>query len=233
MDIILYLLTIIQEQHQQICWLILFICRYIPLKQWAHDEIHSPAYQKFTTDKLPIIKPFVKQDWQLWVEYYRLRYGYVLKPVKPQKGKTHNVPEDTVCPLCGAPHEYIYDNNGGRGQFQCKVCGQTFVTGEQVTSPLKLQCPYCNHALQPIKDRKHFRVYKCINDNCSFYKHNQKNFRLTSLRLNTGNLSFATSTGSSLSTSLTWISTSSPNGLLPLSSAIKVLTSWGCALHTG
>ena len=37
-NIILYLLTIIQEQHQQICWLILFICRYIPLKQWAHDE---------------------------------------------------------------------------------------------------------------------------------------------------------------------------------------------------
>ena len=58
-NIILYLLTIIQEQHQQICWLILFICRYIPLKQWAHDELHSPKYQKFLTDKLPIIKPFI------------------------------------------------------------------------------------------------------------------------------------------------------------------------------
>ena len=41
-NIILYLLTIIQEQYNTICWLILFICRYIPLKQWAHDEIHSP-----------------------------------------------------------------------------------------------------------------------------------------------------------------------------------------------
>ena len=173
-NIILYLLTIIQEQHQQICWLILFICRYIPLKQWAHDEIHSPAYQKFTTDKLPIIKPFVKQDWQLWVEYYHLRYGYILKPVKPQKGKKHDVPEDTVCPLCGAPHNYIYDNNGGHGQFQCKVCGQTFVTGEQVTTPIKLQCPYCGHALQPVKDRKHLRKHKCINDNCPFYKRNLK-----------------------------------------------------------
>ena len=55
-NIILYLLNIIQEQYQQICWLILFICRYIPLKQWAHDEIHSPKYQKFLTDKLPVIK---------------------------------------------------------------------------------------------------------------------------------------------------------------------------------
>ena len=64
-NIILYLLTIIQEQYNTICWLILFICRYIPLKQWAHDEIHSPKYQKFLTDKLPVIKPFIKQDWLL------------------------------------------------------------------------------------------------------------------------------------------------------------------------
>ena len=64
-NIILYLLSIIQEQDQQICWLILFICRYIPLKQWAHNGLHSPKYQKFLTDKLPIIKPFIKQNWQL------------------------------------------------------------------------------------------------------------------------------------------------------------------------
>lgn len=123
-NIILYLLTIIQEQYKQICWLVLFICRYIPLKQWAHDELHSPKYQKFLTDKLPVIKPFIKQDWQLWNEYYRLRYGKAVKPVKTQKGKTRNVTADTICPLCGAPHEFIYDNSGGRGQFKCKICGQ-------------------------------------------------------------------------------------------------------------
>ena len=120
-NIILHLLQLIQYQHQQICWLILFISRYIPLKQWAHDEIHSPKYQKFKTDKLPIIKTFTKQDWKLWTEYYKLRYGKPLKPVKAQKGKVRNVPSDTTCPLCDAPHEYIYDNNGGRGQFKCKV----------------------------------------------------------------------------------------------------------------
>ena len=173
-NIILHLLTIIQEQYRQICWLILFICRYIPLKQWAHDEIHSPKYQKFLTDKLPVIKPFIKQDWKLWNEYYRLRYGKALQPVKTQKGKTRTVPTDTVCPLCNAPHEYIYDNSGGRGQFKCKICGQTFVSGENVVSPLKLRCPYCGHALQPVKDRKHFRVHKCVNDNCSYYKRNLK-----------------------------------------------------------
>lgn len=174
MDIITYLLHIIQEQYKQICWLILFICRYIPLKQWAHDELHSPKYQKFHTDKLPVIKNFIKQDWQLWNQYYRLRYGKPVMPVKTQKGKLRSVPTDTVCPLCNAPHEYIYDNSGGRGQFKCKICGQTFVNGENVTAPLKLQCPYCGHALQPIKDRKHFRIHKCINDSCIYYKRNLK-----------------------------------------------------------
>ena len=38
MDIILYLLQLIQYQHKQICWLLNFICRYIPLKQWAFDD---------------------------------------------------------------------------------------------------------------------------------------------------------------------------------------------------
>lgn len=32
-----------------------FICRYIPLKQWAFDDSHSPKYQKFKIDQLPKI----------------------------------------------------------------------------------------------------------------------------------------------------------------------------------
>ena len=61
MDIILYLLHLIQYQHKQICWLLNFICRYIPLKQWAFDDSHSPKYQKLKIDKLPVIKAFIKQ----------------------------------------------------------------------------------------------------------------------------------------------------------------------------
>lgn len=63
-NIILYLLTVIQEQFKTICWLLNFICRYILLKQWTFDDSHSPKYQNFTTDQLPVIKTFVKQDWQ-------------------------------------------------------------------------------------------------------------------------------------------------------------------------
>ena len=172
MNIILYLLQLIQYQHKQICWLLNFICRYIPLKQWAFDDSHSPKYQKFKIDQLPIVKPFIKQDWQFLLKYYKWKYGKEPKPIQRKNGKT--IPKDTICPLCGAPHHYIYDNNGGNGQYQCKICGQTFTTGENVTTPMRLLCPYCNHTLVPKKDRKHFIIHKCVNPKCSYYLHNLK-----------------------------------------------------------
>ena len=169
MDVILYLLQFIQYQHQQICWLINFICRYIPLKQWAFDDSHSPKYQKYKIDQLPVIKTFIKQDWQFLLEYYQWKYGKPVKKVQRRNGKS--IPEDTICPLCGAPHHYIYDNNGGNGQFQCKVCGQTFVSGEKVTTPFRLVCPHCGKALVAKKDRKFFRIHKCVNTKCPYYLH--------------------------------------------------------------
>ena len=172
--IITYLLLYNQYLLKQIAQLTLFIAKYIPLKQWAFDDSHSPAYQKFKTDKLPIIKKFIKQDYDFLLEYYLWKYGKVLKPVQAQKNKPRNIPNKTVCPVCGAPHQYLYDNNGGNGQYQCKVCGQTFITGERATSPLVLICPYCGHALSPKKDRKNFIVHKCINKKCSYYKDNFK-----------------------------------------------------------
>ena len=47
MDIILYLFNFIKYQQKIICQLLNFICKYIPLKQWAFDDSHSPKYQKF------------------------------------------------------------------------------------------------------------------------------------------------------------------------------------------
>ena len=67
-DIILYLLHLIQYQHKQICWLLNFICRYIPLRQWAFDDSHSSRCQKFKIDQLPVIKTFYKQDWQFLLD---------------------------------------------------------------------------------------------------------------------------------------------------------------------
>ena len=97
MNIILYLLQYIQYQQQIIRYLFGLICRYIPLKQWAFDDSHSPRYQKFKVDKLPVIKTFVKQDWQFLLEYYQWKYGRPVKPVQRRSGRS--IPEDTVCPV--------------------------------------------------------------------------------------------------------------------------------------
>ena len=66
MNIIQYLLDLIQTLYQQNRWLLAFICRYIPLKQWAFDDSHSPRYQKFKVDQLPRIV-YHHQDWD-WKE---------------------------------------------------------------------------------------------------------------------------------------------------------------------
>lgn len=171
-SIITYLLNIIQYQYKQICSLVLFISKYIPLKQWAHDDIHSPKYQKFKTDILPTILKFEKKDWVTLLAEYELEHGKPLKTVNRRNGQS--IPVDTICPTCGAPHHYLYDNNGGNGQYKCKVCGQTFINGKNVVKPLKLKCPYCAHTLSPKKNRVFFIVHKCVNDKCTYYTKNLK-----------------------------------------------------------
>ena len=53
-NIILHLIRLIQYQQRQIKWLLEFICKFIPLKQWMFDDSHSPKYQKFKVDQLPL-----------------------------------------------------------------------------------------------------------------------------------------------------------------------------------
>jgi transposase-like protein/ssDNA-binding Zn-finger/Zn-ribbon topoisomerase 1 len=152
--------------------LLFFIAKHIPLKQYAFDDSKSPQYQKLKIDKLPRILKFEKQDYEFLLAYYKHKYNKVIKPIKFRKGKS--IPEDIFCPQCGAPHHYLYDNNGGKGQFQCKICGLTFCNNDIDRKPITLTCPYCNHTLIPKKDRKHFRIHKCINKKCSYYLANLK-----------------------------------------------------------
>ena len=52
MDIIQYFLNYVTTLYQNYCWLLMFVCKYIPLRQWAFDDSHSPKYQKFKVDQL-------------------------------------------------------------------------------------------------------------------------------------------------------------------------------------
>lgn len=170
--IIQRLLTIIQYQQKQICWCLNFIAKYIPLKQWAFDDSHSPKYQKYKTDKLPKLINYEPVDYQLLLEYYKHKYNKNIKPVS--RRKECDIPDDCKCPRCNAPKPYIYKNNGSAGQFICKICQTTFQPNNRYNQPFKLRCPYCSHSLVSKKNRKHFIIHKCVNHKCPYYLENLK-----------------------------------------------------------
>ena len=103
-----------------------------------------------------------------------------MKPIQRRNGKSF--PKDESCPCCNAPGKYIYYNNGSKGQYQCKVCGNTFSSGKKVTKQLKLKCPYCGHMLSPKKHRKNFTIHKCINNTCSYYMRNLKSVSVKDIK---------------------------------------------------
>ena len=182
MNIILYLIGIIKFLYQQNCWLINFICKYIPLKQWAFDDSHSPKYQKLKTDELPKII-YRKQDWE-WqdlIKYYEIRYNKTIKPVRHRSES--NIPEGCSCPLCNAPSIFLYRNNGKNGQLLCKVCQNLFSPDEnRFSKTVTMKCPHCNHSLEKKKNRKHFIIHKCVNPQCPFYVKNLKNVDIQDLK---------------------------------------------------
>ena len=175
-DFILHLLKLIQQLYQQNCFLINFICKYIPLKQLAFDDSHSPKYQKFKVDVLPLILHNVEPwDYQDFMLYLAWRYKDSYKPIKPVRRRSEcDISEDCKCPRCNAPMPYLYKNNGSKGQILCKVCQNRFSPDENRYSKLKLRCPHCTHTLVPKKDRKHFVVHKCVNPKCPYYIRNLK-----------------------------------------------------------
>ena len=129
MNIILYLLQIIQYQYKIISQLLNFICRYIPLKQWNFDDSHSPKHQKFKVDELPRIISY-EQDWK-WndlIPYYEKRYGKTVKPTR--FSKAHKL----RCPHCS----HILEPVKNRKHFIIHKC----------KNPM---CSYYLHNLRKVK----------------------------------------------------------------------------------
>lgn len=126
MNIIQYLLNIIQYLYQQNCWLLSFICRYVLFKQWSFDDSHSPKYQKFKVDELLRIAD-LRQDWTYkdLIPYYEKRYGKKIRPIS--RRSESDIPKDCFCPRCDAPMPFLYKNNGSKKLLLCKICNATFL----------------------------------------------------------------------------------------------------------
>ncbi|MBE0573985.1 DDE-type integrase/transposase/recombinase [Candidatus Dojkabacteria bacterium] len=164
-SIISFLIIYNQFLLKQIRQLLLFIAKHIPLTDTKDNS--SPHYTKLTVDKLPIIKQPEKFDYKQLLRDYKSQHGKELKPVR-SRGQ-NPVPSDVVCHRCNAPHTYLYDNTGGRGQLWCKICGLKFNKDKTDFKIGALVCPYCGRILVKKKERKHFNIHKCINKKCPFY----------------------------------------------------------------
>lgn len=134
----------------------------------SSQPINKP-YRKLQVDDLPIIEKLQKLDYQLLLKQHLEEKGKPLKPVQRRKGSTP-VPSTTKCPKCGATSQYLYANNGGKGQYQCKVCSNLFNEKNRFLKEAILKCPHCLKTLEKIKERKDFDVYKCKNNDCSHYQ---------------------------------------------------------------
>lgn len=167
--IIPLLLAHIQELNKQILFLFKFIVKNIPLNldNSKNKSLFSPKYKKLKIDKLPLIKVPEKKDYRNLLHLYFKEHQKPLKPIN-SRGK-QPVPDDVHCPCCNAPHQYIYDNNGGRGQFLCKICNTKFYRQNYIDNSPTLCCPHCGKALELKKKRKLFNIHKCTNPNCSYY----------------------------------------------------------------
>ena len=134
------------------------------------DEPANKPYRKLSVDEMPIFEKALKGDYRIIIEDFLKKTGKLIKPIKHRKES--KVPKDLTCTYCCAPSEYLYDNDGGRGQFLCKVCTATFKKGDKPVRDVTLKCPHCRSVLQKVKKRKDFDIFKCMSDKCSFYLKN-------------------------------------------------------------
>lgn len=166
LNVITFLLTYISLQAELISMLIvLVVCK--PTKKRSDEPVNKP-YRKLVVDALPIFEKVLKGNYQHIIDDHLAKNSMLITPVKHRK--TSKVPADLCCPYCNAPSKYLYDNNGGKGQFLCKVCTATFHKTDKVLRDVVLKCPHCRCILQKVKNRKDFDVFKCTNNDCSFYR---------------------------------------------------------------
>lgn len=160
--------------NQWLISLVLFLLEHIASISKTKDklDIYSPKYKKLTIDKPPVIKVVETTDYKKILAETLILTGKPIKPVARRKVST--VPHSAVCPHCGAPHNYLYDNSGARGQLLCKVCGTTFFLNDMPIKAIEFCCPYCGALLSFKRSRKTFKVHYCHNNMCSYYRKSLK-----------------------------------------------------------
>lgn len=165
---IYYLLQYIKSQERIIAALMAIILGKSVARGLYDDPVNKP-YRKFEVDDMPIIEKLEKMDYTKLLVDYERKEGKPLTPIGRHKNTVCKVPENMSCPQCGAPSHYLYANNGKKGQYECKVCKCRFSQKNRFLKEAVIKCPHCLKTLDRIKERKSFYVYKCKNNDCSYY----------------------------------------------------------------
>lgn len=140
-----------------------------------------PHYRDFYVDPhAPLIQPpaasspLPKLDWQQLRAEYERSHAQPLTPVKRRGGRA--LPAACRCAHCGAPHDFLYLNDGRQGsQLRCKVCGRlSQLASRHRPAKTPYWCPYCHSALYRWKQQPDCTIYKCPCDRCPHYLQKQR-----------------------------------------------------------
>lgn len=129
-------------------------------------------YADFSVDGMPafVPPPTTKSFSQLNQE----RLANELPAFKPVNRRSKCLSYLGDCPYCGAPNDYVYDNNNGGGQFKCKACSNTFTDKTTISDKITIACPHCHSQLSIHHERSQYDVLVCQNKKCSFYLENKQ-----------------------------------------------------------
>ncbi|MDR7080224.1 hypothetical protein J2Y03_005284 [Neobacillus niacini] len=164
-QLLTYLMEFIKYQDQAIRTLLTLLIWKGMFEKPDETPVNKP-YRKLQVDDLPIIETIQKLDYQSLLAEYLEKNGKHLKPVQRRLNSKTSVPKSMSCPKCGAPSDYLYANNGDKGQYQCKVCA----CKSRYLKEAILKCPHCSKTIEKVKERKDFDVFKCKNNDCSYYQ---------------------------------------------------------------
>lgn len=160
----------------KIIWnFIIFLSKFIKIDDVKSDNKPTlERYRQFKVDDNPIFEPFVTIEHK---DHKQLIKDNNIKPINRHNGKDITI--DIICPCCGAPKDYLYDNNGKQTQFQCKVCSFVFSNNPNCLKDNVLKCPHCTHILNHRITRSDYDVYVCKNSTCPYYLNNLASLTLT------------------------------------------------------
>ena len=145
------------------------------LYKQSSNQTKDEPYAGFKVDEMPFTGEYlnnnkpVQPTFEELNEIHKERTGKDIKPVK----RKSELPYKGTCPYCGAPNEYLYNNNNGH-QCLCKACNNTFHKTTKHYDENAFYCPHCKQKLSVHHDRKNYLVHVCRNDKCSFYIESKK-----------------------------------------------------------